>query len=94
MNFDVDVMDKALDSLPQDLPFDAFGRLIDELELRLGTAPVASSIREYHSVSKRPANACIGRFETDDFRYEFKAYFYYTVDEKTVKVWDIKLTTA
>ncbi len=39
-----------------------------------------------------PANACIGRFAVDDVQYEFKAYFYYTVDETTVKVWDIKLT--
>jgi hypothetical protein len=94
MNFAVDVTDRALDSLPQDLPFDVFGRLIDELELRLGTAPVASSRRALHAVNERPANACFGRFEVDDVPYEFKAYFYYSVDETTVKVWDIKLTTA
>jgi hypothetical protein len=92
MNFAVDVMDKALDSLPQDLSFDAFGRLIDELELRLGISPVASSRRTAHPATERPSNAVHGHFEVDDIKYDFKAYFYYTTDELTVKVWDIQLT--
>src|SRR4051794_32738616 len=93
MNFAVDVTDKALDSLPQDLSFEVFGRLIDELELRLGKAPVAISRRTTHPAVERPCNACDGHFEVDDLRYTFIAYFYYTVDEQTVKVWNIELET-
>jgi hypothetical protein len=92
MNFAVDVTDAALDSLPQDLPFAAFGRSIDALELMLGNDPVAASRKIEHPADNSFTNGCRGGFQEKGRVYLFTALFYYSLDERIVYVWNIHLT--
>jgi hypothetical protein len=92
MSFLVDVSDAALDSLPQDLSFAALGHLILALESTLGSDPVRASRKIKHPDNDTSVSACSGGFHIDATVYLFTAYFYYTLDERVVRVWRIQLT--
>ena len=92
MNFAVVVMDAALDALPQDLAFAAFGRLIEVLETTLGNDPVGNGRKVEHPADNNSANAYRGGFQEEGRTYLFTAYFYYSLDERAINVWDIYLT--
>lgn len=92
MNSVVDVTDAALDTLPQDLSFAAFGRLIDALEQMLRNDPVAASRKIEHPADNSFANGCRGGFQEKGRVYLFTALFYYSLDERIVYVWHIYLT--
>jgi hypothetical protein len=92
MNFAVNVTDKGLDSLPQDLPFNVLGALIDELETKLGVDPIGHSRRVDHPLDAKAANACYGGFRIEGRNYVFTAFFYYSIDEQVINVWRIRLT--
>jgi hypothetical protein len=85
MNFAVDVTDAALDTLPQDLSYAAFGRLIDTLEELLSSNPVAAS-RKIEHPDNSFTNGCRGGFQEDGHIYLFTAFFYYSLDERVVHV--------
>ena len=87
MNFAVDVTGTALDTLPPDLSFSAFGRLIDALEELLSVDPIAASRKVERPTDSRFANACRGGFQDAGHVYLFTAYFYYSLDERVVHVW-------
>ena len=92
MNFVVDVTDAALDSLPQDLPFPVLGKLIDGLESILSSDPVQASCKVRHPDDDSIVTACFSGFEVGSSVYLFTAYFYYSLDERTIHVWRIHLT--
>jgi hypothetical protein len=92
MNFAVDVTDAALDTLPQDLSFAAFGQLIDAIESTLGSDPIRASRKIKHPDDDTIVKACFGGFEVEACVCLFTVYFYYSLDERSVHVWRIHLT--
>ena len=92
MSFAVYVMDGALDSLPQSLPFDAFGNLIDLLERKLGLDPMAVGRPADHPELGRVGQAYHDGFVSEGVIYLFSAYFHFFEDENSIGVWEIRLS--
>ena len=93
MSFAVYVMDGALDALPQSLPFDAFGKLVDLLEQKLGPDPMAVGKPPDHPELGRVGQVYRDGFQSEGVIYLFSAYFHFFEDENTIGVWEIRLSS-
>jgi hypothetical protein len=92
MTFVDDVLDRALDSLPQSLSFAAFEKLLVLLDRKLGADPLRAGHPADHPEYGRFGMVYYDGFESEGQVYLLAAYFHFKEDENTIEVWDFRLT--